>query len=99
MNSPTIGCPLLFHKTAGAFSGCRPAEAGTDRIDKDQVGVPQPCELVVNALIGRRLRRYKVFDGGLLGPTAPRCSHTDEAPGPPLKRKVIDVGKRPAAVL
>ena len=65
------------------------AVAGGDRVDEDQVRDVQDRVFVVHQLIRRRRRIAGGCSRTRLGPSVPRCSQTDDDPGPPLKAYVM----------
>ena len=90
MNSPTDSMspwtPQYFLPCSGLAGA---AVAGADGVDEHEVGVVEPGVLVVDQLVGRRAASApsaRIFTR--FGPSAPRCSHTDDEPGPPLNENI-----------
>ena len=75
-------------KLGSILAGCSAAETGGDRIDKDEIGVPERRLVVIDNLVRGVGAVPSVGRLTRLGPSAPMCSQTDEEPGPPLKENV-----------
>ena len=73
--------------------------AGRDRVDEDQVRLDEQGLRVLGDGVRRREQGTRVAHEHTPRPHDPRCSHTLEDPGPPLKAKVTGrvVGSAPSS--